>query len=269
MNILIIIIACIPISFAIKGLIDKFIKEEDMVEEYEKDHEEELSKKLSKEEKKKHLEEINKLKVPFKAKFSIPILLSLIILELILYYFKGISLEFFAYSFLTCILLISFVTDLKKCIIPNETNYACAVVGVCYALFRFFEGMEKKSMDNSGIDLLLGGVVAFLFFFMIAGITYLIIKKEGLGGGDVKLVAGIGFFMGLKNFIQIFVLAYILAAIICLFLLILRKKDRKDYIPLGPFLCIATYFTMIVPFLTTATWWLKQLYKYNNIKIRG
>ena len=107
--------------------------------------------------------------------------------------------------------------------------------------------------------MLLGGVVAFVVFFLIGALAYLILKKEGMGGGDMKLVLVIGLFMGLKNFVQIFVLSFFIASIVSIFLLITKKKDKQDYIPFGPYLCIATYITMLIPAMTTMTLWYKWM----------
>ena len=231
-----------------------------MYEEYEKEHEVELCQKLSKEQKRIHKDAIKKLKVNFKPKFDWLVFILLAICECLLFYFKGVSTDFFVYSFLVCILIISFFTDLKMSIIPNETNYLSAVVGFIYAVSTLIYNKVRLGSYDKGLDLILGGVVAFALFFAISGVSYLILKKEGMGGGDIKLVAGIGFFMGLKNFIQIFVLSFLIAAIVSIFLLILKKKGKSDYIPFGPFLCIGAYITMIVPFMTTAMIWLRLLY---------
>ena len=246
------------ITFITKGLINKFLKEEELYEQYEEEHKEELEKILTREEMKVHKQAIKKLKSRFEFTFSIPIFLVTFFLEATLFYFHGISIEFFMYAFLTLILIISFVTDIKMCIIPNETNLVGGIVGalyvVCMLIIYAINGINK-----TGFDLLLGGVTALIIFLAIGGISFLILKKEGMGGGDIKLVLVIGFIMGFKNFIQIFVISFLIAAIVSLVLLISRKKNRTDYIPFGPFLCIGTYITMLIPAMVTATYWMKLL----------
>ena len=255
---IIIIAISFTLSFVIKGLIDKFIKEEEMYEAYEEEHKEELSKKLTKEETKFHKNEINKLKTKFVPTKSMPIFIASALLESVLFYIYGCSVQFFMYSFLTMILIISFVTDLKSYIIPNETNFVGGIIGFIYAIGTTI--FYKLSLTYRWeVDLLLGGIAAALIFAMIGGISFLVLKKEGMGGGDIKLVVAIGFIMGLKNFIQIFVVSFLIAALVSLFLLITKKKDRTDYIPFGPFLCIGTYITMLIPAMLTATTWMKLL----------
>jgi len=248
---IIILIVSIILSFLYRGLVNKFIKEEEMYEEYEIQHEDKLTKKLSKEEKQIVKNEIKSLKAPFKPSFDIGFTIFNTILISILYYIKGLNEYFFIYSLLVFILEVSFYTDIKAYIIPDETNYFGLFVGVIFTIYKLI------TYTNEGIDLLVGGIAAFLIFFMIGGITYLIIKKEGMGGGDIKLVAVIGLFLGLKNFIQVFVIAFLVAAIVSIFLLIFKKKTRTDYVPFGPFLCIGTYITMLIPAMTTATFLFK------------
>ena len=112
----------------LNGLIDKFVKEEEMLEQYEKEHEEELSQKLSKEQMKIHKENVKKLKTKFVPKFSIWLMCFTFALISILFKFHNLSVTFFAYSFLTLLLIISFHTDFKICIIPDETNLVGAIV---------------------------------------------------------------------------------------------------------------------------------------------
>ena len=239
---------CYFLTPIINGLIKKFIKEEELLEEYEKVHEEELSQKLTKEQKRIHKEAIKILKAQYTPEFSLLKFVLLAVLVCVLYFVLGLSFQFFIYAFLTVVLVISFFTDLKICIIPDETNYLAIAIGIIYAIAMFFA--DRKV----GLDLLIGGVGAFTIFMLITGISYLILKKTGMGGGDTKLVCAIGFLMGAKNFLQIFVLSFFIAAVISSVLLISRKKTRDDYIPFGPFICIGTYITMLMPLVTLPMW---------------
>jgi leader peptidase (prepilin peptidase)/N-methyltransferase len=232
----------------INGLIKKFIKEEELLEEYEKEHEEELAQKLTKEQKHLHKEAVKTLKAKYAPESSVSKFLLLAVLICVLYFMVGLSYQFFIYAFLTIVLFISFFTDLKICIIPDETNYLAIAIGIIYVVIMFFVDRQV------GIDLLIGGIGAFVVFLLIAGISFLIMKKVGMGGGDTKLVCAIGFLMGAKNFVQIFVLSFFIAAIVSAILLIAKKKARDDYIPFGPFICIGTYITMLVPLVTLPMW---------------
>ena len=181
-----------------------------------------------------------KEKVKFGIHYNIWTVLLTTIAECVLYYYKGISIEFFVYSFLLCILIISFITDIKACIIPNETNFAGYIVGIIYAFVVTLFNFEK------GLSLVAGGLIGVLIFMAIYGFSLLVFKKEGMGGGDIKLMGVIGLFLGFFNTIQVFILSFLVGAIISIFLLLVRIKRRDDYIPFGPFIVMAAYFSMLV-----------------------
>ena len=67
-----------------------------------------------------------------------------------------------------------------------------------------------------------------------------------MGFGDVKLMASLGLFLGVKNILVITLLSFIIGAIIGIILLVIRKKDKSSYIPFGPFIVIAVIIIMFV-----------------------
>jgi len=242
------IIFSIIITPVIKGLVEKFIKEDKILEKVEEDIQNEIKKGniTKKQGEIKFKEEVRKNKIKFKPKFSFKILIITLILNIVLVgikiFFKQLNiLEFIVYEFLLTILLIDAYADIKGYIIPNETNFLGFIVGTIYVFYNFVTNTEV------GIDLLLGAIFGFTIFLIISFIALLIFKKEGMGGGDIKLMGVIGLFMGLKNNIQIFIFSFFIAAIIGGFLIIIKRKSASDYIPFGPFIVMATYITMIVP----------------------
>ena len=64
----------------------------------------------------------------------------------------------------------------------------------------------------------------------------LMFKKEAMGGGDVKLMGGIGAFIGWEGVITTIVFASVLGLVYSVFLMIFKGKGRGDAIPFGPFL---------------------------------
>ncbi len=68
----------------------------------------------------------------------------------------------------------------------------------------------------------------------------------GFGGGDIKLMAGCGLFLGWKNALFSFFTAALIGGVCALFLILRKKKDRKDHIPFGPFLCMGVAFAMFL-----------------------
>lgn len=101
-------------------------------------------------------------------------------------------LLFISYSFFIFILIpISFI-DFFHRIIPDSLNIMLIIAGFLFNIF-----LLHKSFLFPFIGFITGG----LFFYLIAVFYDLIRKKEGLGGGDIKLIAGIGAFLGIKGVI--------------------------------------------------------------------
>ena len=131
--------------------------------------------------------------------------------------------------------------DIKGCIIPNEVNFVGFIVGIILTF-------AKMSINvKAGIDALGGMLVGFLIFLAIAGLSILVFKREGMGGGDIKLMGVIGLYVGFFNNIQVFILSFFIAAIISTILLVTKKKKSDDYIPFGPFIVLAAYITILFP----------------------
>ncbi len=96
-------------------------------------------------------------------------------------------------------------------------------------------------------------------FLLIAGIARVLYKKEGMGLGDVKLMGALGLFFGVYNIIQIFILAFAIGAVISVILLIFKIKKANDYIAFGPFIVLASFATMFVPYIVLFPWYLRLI----------
>jgi prepilin signal peptidase PulO-like enzyme (type II secretory pathway) len=79
-------------------------------------------------------------------------------------------------------------------------------------------------------------------------------RKETVGGGDIKLFGALGFVLGGYGIIIVFVMATILAALHFLTLILRRKVKKGDYLPMVPYIAIAT--TVYLVFL----WGLPEVY---------
>ena len=69
-----------------------------------------------------------------------------------------------------------------------------------------------------------------------------------MGFGDVKLMGALGIYFGLANTIAITLMAFLIGAILSIILLVTKIKKTDEYIPFGPFIVMATFIMMIVPF---------------------
>ena len=75
--------------------------------------------------------------------------------------------------------------------------------------------------------------------FVIALVYELITKREGMGGGDIKLLAMIGGFLGWKSLMFVLLFSSFSGAIVGITAMIIKKQDMKYAVPFGPFLSAA------------------------------
>ena len=139
-------------------------------------------------------------------------------------------------------LISALMIDLKLQIIPNRLNLTIFEVGL---LFTFVQGIYNI---NVGIDMLLGSLVGAGIFLIITLLGGIIAGKEAMGFGDVKLMGALGLFFGWMDMIAVSLISFLLAGIIIVGLLVSKKKKTDEYIPFGPFIVMAAFIVMIVPF---------------------
>ena len=166
---------------------------------------------------------------------------------ILLLYFMGwqnnilSKIELIKYIILTPMLLSAFVIDYKLQIIPNRLNLTIFETGL---IVTFIEGMYSQSL---AINNLLGSIVGAGIFLMLTLVGGAIAGKEAMGFGDVKFMGALGLFFGWLNIIEVSVIAFLLAAIISIALIITKIKKTDEYIPFGPFIVIASLVVTIIP----------------------
>ena len=181
-------------------------------------------------------------------KFDTKVAVSISIAFIVLLFVFGPGVDFVINAFVTILLIISFFVDLKAQIIPNETNFIGFLVGIVLAFVKF-------TIDGAlGLNAIIGMIAGAGIFLLIALFSLLVYKKVGMGLGDVKLMGMLGLFFGFANTVQIFVLSFLIGAIISIFLLVTKIKKSDEYIPFGPFIVMASFITMIIPASTMVNW---------------
>ena len=154
----------------------------------------------------------------------------------------GLSLQFIIYFILFCGLIVATFIDFKYQIIPDEISYGGIALGLIFSLF--YPSLQGASLwylglFNSVRGLLVGGGL----IYVTGVIGKLIFKKDAMGGGDVKLMAMIGAFLGPKLIILVFFMAPFFGSAVGI---IMKIKYKADIIPYGPYLSLAT---VVVAFL--------------------
>ena len=163
----------------------------------------------------------------------------------------GISWSYlFYFSFIASLIVIT-VIDLFHQIIPDVISLPGIGVGLIASLI-----LPQLTFLNSLIGVLLGGgslwAVALLYQWLRKG--------EGMGGGDVKLLAMIGAFLGWKFvFLTIFI-SSLIGSICGIIDMIAKGKDFRHMIPFGPYLCLGAVISLFYG-AKISTWYFSYLNK--------
>ncbi len=151
------------------------------------------------------------------------------LLALLLLKHFGLTLNFFIYAIFTAALIVITFIDLKHQIIPDVISLPGIVLGVFFSIFN---------PNISIFDSILGVVVGGGVLLAVAWGYFLITKREGMGGGDIKLLAMIGAFLGWKSIPVVIFISAAVGSIIGLIVILLNRGSRKTAIPYGPFLAL-------------------------------
>ena len=151
-------------------------------------------------------------------------------LALLLFLKFGLTLKFLTFFIFTAVLIVITFIDLEHQIIPDILTLPGIPIFFLAAIF-----LVKIPWMEALIGLLIGGGV----LFAIAFVYELLTKREGMGGGDIKLLAMIGGFLGWKSLIFILLFSSFSGAIVGITAMIIKKQDMKYAIPFGPFLSAA------------------------------
>ena len=152
------------------------------------------------------------------------------------------NLDLIKYLILTPMLISVFVIDYKLKIIPNRLSLTMFEIGL---VFTFLYGLSNVAIS---INMLLGMLVGSGIFMLITLLGGLAYGKEAMGLGDVKLMGALGLFFGLSNIIVIALVSFLIGAIMSIILLATKVKGATEYIPFGPFIVIAAFVSIFVPF---------------------
>ena len=151
-------------------------------------------------------------------------------LSVLLFWRYGLSLQYLAAFSFTCALIIITFIDLKHQIIPDIITLPGIPVFFLFAIFI---------MNLRLIDAVMGIIIGGGILYVIAFAYELLRKTEGMGGGDIKLLAMMGGFLGWQSLWFIIMVSSILGAVIGITAMMMKKKDMQYAVPFGPFLSVA------------------------------
>jgi len=150
------------------------------------------------------------------------------LLALAMLYRFGPTPSFVIYYFWSCALLVITFIDIDYQIIPDSLSIGGIFVGL--ALVWWLPISLKESLIGlaAGAGLLIVVIYGYLF----------LTGKEGMGGGDVKLLGMIGVFTGWEGVLFTIFMGSLTGTLVSLPWAIFRKKDMQTAIPFGPFLAL-------------------------------
>jgi len=173
------------------------------------------------------------------------------VLVTLLFYKFGITLKTFVYLILVFSLIVITFIDLEHMIIPNVITLPGIIIGFVYnlaitdwdLLFRAARNLDLSSMLfiipripalNSLFGILIGGGSLLL----IAYLYKLIRKNEGMGMGDVKLLAMLGAFLGVNGVFFIIFISSLVGSVVGIAIILINRQNLKFALPYGPFISL-------------------------------
>lgn len=152
------------------------------------------------------------------------------VLALLLFRKYGLGAEFFAaFAFTAALVVVTFI-DIDHQIIPDVISLPGIPVGFLLAVFV---------MGVPWLEALLGILLGGGTLYAIAVVYELATKREGMGGGDIKLLAMLGAFLGWKSLVFILLVSSVTGSVVGIALMAAKGADAKYAVPFGPFLSFA------------------------------
>lgn len=164
----------------------------------------------------------------------------------------GLTYDFFLYAIFSCGLIVATFVDIKHRIIPDEISIGGIILGFLFNVVRYFAPNSQPPTPNHIFDSLLGiitgGGIIYLTGKAFDFVYFKLLKKppiqgetESMGGGDVKLLAMIGAFLGWQKALLTFFLAPFFGIVIGVINLAVKKEHT---VPYGPFLSLAAMLSL-------------------------
>ena len=159
---------------------------------------------------------------------------------LCIYYLYGITLTTVLLMILNLSFIIIFFIDLKHFIIPNVLTFSMMALG----FIKSFDPNLNSIFPNY-INSLIGGLLGYGIIWSIIFFYKQIRKKEGMGLGDAKLFAVIGFWFGWIAIPFVIFLSSIIALISVIPDLLKKSKKMTSQIPFGPYIIFGTLLYLV------------------------
>jgi len=153
----------------------------------------------------------------------------------------GSAIELAIAAFYCSLFIVLLVIDLEHRFILDKIVYpAMGVALLISILFSIPDFLPQVGIVPGIVQAAIGGGIGLVLFFLVV-----LVSRGGMGWGDVKMAALIGLVTGFPLIFVALLLAVIAGGLVAGFLLALKIKRRREAIPFGPFLSLATIVTLL------------------------
>tara|TARA_B100000941_G_C28466790_1_gene534037 strand:- start:164 stop:760 length:597 start_codon:yes stop_codon:yes gene_type:complete len=166
---------------------------------------------------------------------------------LIIFHYFGFTYESLFLIILNIFFIIIYFIDLKHFIIPNELTYPLIALG----FLKTFIIKTNFFIFPNYVDSIIGGVAGYSIIWLIIYLYKRFKNIEGMGLGDAKLLAAIGFWFGWVCLPFILFFSSFIALLIHIPSLVNKTKDLKTKIPFGPYIILGCLVYLIFNDLIT------------------
>lgn len=164
---------------------------------------------------------------PISPRYPLVEILSALLALALLYRF-GPSVAFVIYYLFACALLVITFIDLDYQIIPDSISIGGIVVGL--VLVAWLPISYRDALIGLGLGA--GSLIAIIYGY------FLLTKRQGMGGGDVKLLGMIGVFIGWQGVLFTIFISSVIGTVVGIAWILMQGKNMKAAIPFGPFLSL-------------------------------
>jgi leader peptidase (prepilin peptidase)/N-methyltransferase len=166
-------------------------------------------------------------------------------LAVALYYQFGFSLAFLvSFVFVAALIVISFI-DLDVRIVPDVISLPGIVAGLLFSVVARYVINDPFELIPSPLSALVGVLVGGGFLLALAWAYEAFTGVEGMGGGDIKLLAMIGAFLGWTSIPFTLFFASLTGSVIGLGFMIGKGVGRRFALPFAPFLCLGALLYLL------------------------
>jgi len=172
--------------------------------------------------------------------FAVELLTAL--LAVALYRAFGLGLAFFAgLVFVAALIVVSFI-DLAVRIVPDVISLPGIIIGLVFSILGTYVIDDPFELIPTPVSAFLGVIIGGGFLLLLAWLYEKFTGVEGMGGGDVKLLAMMGAFLGWPSIPLILFFASVGGSVVGLSAMLFRGVGRRYALPFAPFLCLGALF---------------------------